>query len=425
MHVVVIGGGWSGIAAAMYAAERGACVTVLESRSYLGGRARSFVDRHTGTEIDNGQHVLIGAYTSMLDMISALGTEHVLQPQPALKVPFVDVSGRRTVLNAGRLPGTLGMAWGIATLGGLSWSSKRGILRWALQLQLGRLQAGEETCLQHLQRMGQTPQAIERFWEPIILATLNAPLHLADAQLLLAVMRLGFLGGTDAARILLPTTGLSWLLEPFPAWLEQRNGTVRLSTMVERLEADDHIVQAVWCSNGERIEADAVVIATPAASVQRILPEAKVPSFDNSPIISVYLWYNQSWLADDMVATLGTTIQWVFRKPSPGVVSLTISAASALASRSSEEIITQCDAELRQLFGLATDVYLHHGQVIKEKQATPLFLPTERAARCHQVPGVPRNVAVAGDWTDTGLPATLEGAVRSGRRAAAAVIAAE
>lgn len=424
MHVVVIGGGWSGVAAAMTAAEQGARVTVVESRGYLGGRARSFIDRHTGHEIDNGQHVLIGAYTSMLDVIRTLGTSHVLHPQPALHVPFVDVTGRRVVLDAGRLPGKLGMVWGIAALGGLSAVSRYRIMQWAVKLQLGFLDAANKSCLEHLRQHNQTPQAIERFWEPIVLATLNAPIDQADAQLLLAVMHLGFLGGTEAARILLPTAGLSALLHPFPTWLAARGGDVRLSTMVDRFEEDGNSVRAVICSDGQRIKADGVVIAAPASSAQRLVPNAKVPTFDVSPIISVYLWYSQPWLTDDMVATLGTTIQWLFRKPVPGLVSVTISAASDLASTTGEEIIAHCDRELRQLFHLPDTIVLEHGQVIKEKHATPLLRPSERELRSHRVEGVPRNVALAGDWTDTGLPATLEGAVRSGRRAAAEVLSA-
>ncbi len=424
MHVVVIGGGWSGVAAAMHAAEHGARVTVVESRGYLGGRARSFIDRQTNDEIDNGQHVLIGAYTEMLEITRTLGTNHLLQPQPALHVPFVDITGRRTVLDAGRLPGKLGMAWGIATLGGVSVASRVGILTWAVKLQLGQLDTGEQTCWEHLKRNGQSPEAIERFWEPIVLATLNAPLDQADASLLVTVMRLGFLGGPEAARLLLPTSGLSELLHPFPDWIAHRGGEVRLSTMVDRFEEDGDSIRAVICSDGTRIEADAVVIATPASSVKRLLPTIAVPSFDYSPIISVYLWYNHPWLTDDLTAALGTTIQWVFRKSRAGLVSVTISAASDLARTTGEEIIAHCDHELRQLFHLPDSIVLNHGQVIKEKQATPLLRPSERALRSYRVDGLPCNVALAGDWTDTGLPATLEGAVRSGRRAAAAVIAA-
>ena len=212
--MLVIGGGWAGIAAAVEAHRRGWQVTLVEERPYLGGRARSFVDRTTGEVIDNGQHLMMGCYHAALQTMKALGTDHLLDRQAALRVSFVEPGGRTAVLDAGRLPGRAGVAAGIWGLQGISTLGRLAILRMAARLRIGVVNGTSKTCRQLLEYEGQPLEAITRFWEPIILATLNATMDEAPADLLVAVMQLAFLGSGEDSKLYLPTAGLSQFRGP-------------------------------------------------------------------------------------------------------------------------------------------------------------------------------------------------------------------
>ncbi len=424
MKVVVIGGGWAGIAAAMEAARLGWHVHLIEERPYLGGRARSFVDRSTGDVIDNGQHVMMGCYHELLRIVHDLGTDNLLERQKALRVAFVDEVVGLDVLDASALPGKLGMLWGLLRLRNLPFSARIAIVRLALRvLQVPDAGRGL-TCVEFFRQTRQPQKAVERFWEPLVLATLNASVSDAPAELLSTVLRLAFFGTTDDAKLLIPTGGLSDLIEPFPAWLAARGGTVLASTSVDRINITDGRAVDVVLSDGSNLDVDVVIGALPQRALARLMRASGIGSElseepEMSPIVSVYLWYDRQWMTVDFAAALGTTVQWVFNKQrtTEGLVALTVSAASDIVGAPSEAIIRSCDAELRRLFPDAIrNAEMKHGVVIKEKHATPRITPQVHAMRpgTDAMHGQVRNLFLAGDWTQTNLPATLEGAARSG-----------
>lgn len=428
--VVVIGGGVAGVAAAVHAARSGAHVVLVEERPYLGGRARSFVDRTTGDVIDNGQHLMMGCYTDFLAMAKELGADHYFIKQPALRVRFVDADGSSDLLNAGYLPGKAGVALGMLLLRSIPLRDRLAALRFAVRLDLGRIRTAGETCKELLTRERQSATMITRFWEPIVLATLNARLDEADAGLLVNVLRLAFFGGAESSKLYLPSRGLSVYTDPLPAWLAERGGRVLLSTSVDRLVWDADKVTQVVLSSGEELSVDRVVCAIPPRPLRRLLEaspgiEYRPPDLQYSPIVSVYLWYDKQWMTDDLVAMLGTTIQWVFDRRAiteadvgvvrayPGHVALTVSAGDHLVDMSADDIVALCERELRTAFPAMSNSILLHSRVIKERQATLLATPAANVLRpSHLSIG---NITFAGDWTQTGLPATLEGAARSGK----------
>jgi len=429
--VLVIGGGVAGVSAAISAARTGSRVVLVEERPYLGGRARSFVDRTTGDVIDNGQHLMMGCYTSFLAMAKELGAEHHFIKQPALRVRFVDADGSSDLLDAGVLPGKLGVALGILRLRKIPLRDRLASLRFAVRLQMRRVHTVGLTCKQLLTNERQTPLMVHRFWEPIVLATLNARLEEADASLLTTVLSMAFFGGAEASKLYLPSHGLSVFTDALPGWLAERGGSVQLSTSADSLVWDGERVISVTLSSGQQLDVDRVVVAIPPKPLQRLLEASpgiayRPPNLAYSPIVSVYLWYDREWMADDFVAMLGTNIQWVFNRRSltqapeevvhafPGHVALTVSAGDHLVDMPGEEIVALCERELRAAFTAMQGVTLVHSQVIKERQATLLATPEANALRpCHLKIG---NITFAGDWTQTGLPATLEGAARSGEQ---------
>ena len=431
--IVIIGGGWAGIAAAVQAVRHGMQVVLVEERPYLGGRARSFVDRTTGEVIDNGQHLMMGAYRATLRTIAALGTTSKYRAQPALHVRFVEPGGMMDDLDASAfgLRGKLGVALGILRLRRISLRGRLAALRFALTLQLGVVETKGRTCMEMLRAEGQPDDVITRLWEPIVLATLNAPMDTAAASLLTTVLGRAFFGTAADAALLIPTDGLSAFIDPVTSMVEAAGGRVLTSTSVDSIHAEGQRVTDVVLSNGQTIHPAGVICAVPPRALSRIdgAPRVEIDGLTYSPIVSIYLWYDKAWLDDEFVAMLGTTIQWVFNRRRmvnasaeitaayPGHVALTISAGSHLVDRPAEDIIAACDAELRTVFTSMHGARLLHGLVIKEKAATFLATPDVEAQRPPCTTHF-ANLILAGDWTDTGLPATIEGAAQSGITAA-------
>lgn len=430
--LIVIGGGVAGISAAMHAARSGARVVLVEERPYLGGRARSFVDKTTGDVIDNGQHLMMGCYISFLEMARELGADEYFIKQRALRVRFVDADGASDLLDAGLLPGKYGVALGILRLRNVPLRDRLAALQFALRLQRGRVAAHGLTCKDMLTREHQSALIIKRFWEPIVLATLNARLDEADAGLLVTVLNMAFFGNAEASKLYLPSRGLSVFTDPLPEWLLARGGSVLLSTSVDALHWNGDRVTLATLSTGEVLAVDNVVCAMPPRPLQRLLDASpgisyRPPQLEFSPIVSVYLWYDKQWMTDAFAAMLGTTVQWVFDRRAiteadgdvvrayPGHVALTVSAGDHLIDMAADDIVSLCERELRAAFPAMSGVTLLHSRVIKERQATLLATPAANALRPpHLSIG---NITLAGDWTQTGLPATLEGAARSGAEA--------
>lgn len=435
---IVIGGGFAGIAAAAELARHGITTTLVEPRTYLGGRARSFADRETGEVIDNGQHLLMGCYTHALALFGLLGTRHLLAAQPRMHVDFIDPNGTIHAFDTSRLPGKAGTALGLARLSGLSAADKFRALQFALLVEYGFARPGNDSVEQFLQRYRQSPRMITRFWEPIVLATLNAHPREASAQLLVEVLRRAIFADAESSQLLFPAAGLSELIAPFLQWFERNGGTI-LHDSAEALLFNGNKATGIATTTGT-IEASAVISAIPPRALARLLPPSQLsdiaaiaPLIDYSPIVSVYLWFDRNFLPGKFYAMLDTTIQWVFnrrllcttpddiRSTYPGHLALTVSAADTIASASNQDIVERCIAELERAFPQARGARLLHSQVIKEKHATMRATPDINALRPNAITSA-EGFFLAGDWTNTGLPATIEGACQSGVVAARAVL---
>lgn len=432
--VLIIGAGFAGIGATIQAIEQGCDVLVIEGRPYIGGRARSFIDKDTGEIIDNGQHVMMGCYGAVLHILRRLGTEQLLYRQKALSVTFFDQNGEADILDAGYLPGKLGIAVGILMLKKLSWQSRMQALMFAVRLRLMKKQSVGETSLEFLRRMNQTEESIRRLWEPLILATLNAHPSTADATLLIEVLQRAFFGGREASQMLIPRNGLSELLAPFVPYVQSHGGQVMLSTSVESLKYHAETSTVSVIAEGKEYHADTIISCIPSFALQRIASPSLLGEHTYSllgdmvfsPIVSLYLWFDRDFMGDiRFCALLQTVTQWVFnrrllcecsdelREQYPGHIALTISAGTQIVGEQAESVVALCLEELRRCFPGASDATLLSWKVIKEKQATFLAIPPIEARRPEQKTYA-KNFFLAGDWTKTGLPATLEGAAQSG-----------
>lgn len=426
----------AGLAAAVELARAGSRPLLVESRPFVGGRVRSFVHAATGDEIDNGQHLMMGCYRDTLRLLELLGTRHLVTVQRRLHVEFRDADGAADrLLAVSLLPSPLDVLAGMLRLRRLSARERLGLVRVALAAR--RRERSVETVTELLTRLGQRRNARERLWNPIVIATLNTHPDVASAELFLEVMRRAFLGRGDDSRLVIPRVGLSQLLEPSIEYITARGGSVELGTSVTRI-VERGEVYTVEFKDRPPIEAPRVIVAVPPRSASSLLGsilEQVAPvgeALELSPIVSLYLWYDRPLSRlPAMTALLGTRVQWVFNRrrlidgeesAGTGLLSCTISAADIESATNGDEVIRLADTELRRAFAELDGARLVDALVVKEKHATfraGVGIDSLRPPTSTERDGL----FLAGDWTATGLPATIEGAAQSGFAAAAALLA--
>jgi hydroxysqualene dehydroxylase len=436
--VVIIGAGFAGLSAAAALAERGARVLVLEARPRLGGRATAFPDRVTGELIDNGQHVLFGCYSDTFDFLRRIGAEAHVRLQRSLEVPFIAPGGVRTCLRCPDLPSPLHLLAGVLEWEALPLADRLSVLRLAVPLvRASGLAADSETVREWLIRHGQRPAIRTWLWEPLAIAALNQPPEQAAAGPFARVLTEMFGGGPRAAAIGLPVRPLDRMYaEPARDYIERRGGEVRVNAQafVTGVTRDGGRVVAVDVRD-ERITAATFVSTVPWFAIADLfarvpLPGALARTVDAArrtpalPIVTVNLWYDRPVMQEAFVGLAESDIHWIFDKRvvlggDTSHLSIVTSAADALAPLGNEELIALAAARVRDVLPEAAAARLIRGVVVRERRAT-----------FSVAPGVPLRPAVttgidnfflAGDWIDTGLPGTIESAVRAGHLAAAAI----
>ena len=430
-HVAVVGGGFAGLAAAVRLARGGARVTLLERRPFLGGRAYSFTDPASGDVIDNGPHALMGAYTAALDFLAEIGSASKLAFQPRLHVTLADPALGLGAVAAPRVPGPLQAPAALLRYRLLSPGDRLRLLVGAVRLAARPVASlREHTVAAALTMAGQSAAACARFWHPLAIATLNEAPEVAAAAPFAAVLRKAFFAGARAARFAVPRVPLSELYTAdAQRALERAGGTVVTGAAVATLALDPGGVEAVVLRDGTRVEADAVVLAVPVAALLRLLPPAlrdvepfrALAGVATSPIVSVHLWLDRAvgWGAP-FLGLLGGRAQWLFDcGPATGghrLASVT-SGARFWDAASDDEIAAEVLADATAVLPALRAARVPRTLVVRERHATLSLTPAADAVR----PGVETPVAnlfLAGDWIQTGLPATIEGAVIAGRAAA-------
>jgi len=440
-NVIVIGGGFAGLSAATALAERGFSVTVVEGRQVLGGRAYSFNDPQTGDSVDNGQHLFMGAYHQTRAFLRRIGTTHLLKMQGSLAVDFVGDQNRSAKLRCLPLAAPWHLVSGLARLSTLSWGDRYSLIH--VKRALERAEAEKDlldeiTIDEWLTRARQSARAKRYFWDLIAIAAINEDTKVAAATGFVQVLKRAFFDEWTASSLGISLVGLSDLyVTASRRLIEENGGRVLSKSPVQRLDIRDGRVAGVVLREGARLEADWVISAVPAPALLRMLPKELVPSqpvfsklanLRYSPIISIHLWFDRPITRRLFIGMLDTQVQWLFNKSrlyddtsTKGYVSLVISGARAFEEWTDKRLLTMALEELRRLFPKARDAALLRSLVIKEHQATLSPVPGTEALRPeHQSPIA--NLFLAGDWTRTGLPATIESACLSGHACADLVV---
>jgi hydroxysqualene dehydroxylase len=414
MRVVVVGAGLAGLAAVCRLADLGCEVVMVERSRLLGGKATSFsVD---GVEVDNGQHVHLGCCTEYLDFVDRLGMSDVLWNQPRFEVTVLRRGARPAHLRAARgLPASLSLLPSFTWYSHLPMSAKLQVAR-ALR-RCGDPARPGETFAAWLSRHGQGAAAIHGFWDVFVVPALNARIDEVSAEDALFVVRTAFAGDSAAARIGWSRVPLARIAEAAAA---RANAVRTRTTVVSLLDGGDRVT-GVRTADGEEIAADAVILAVPPARLAGLLGDPDtygvngLRDFRSRAIVDVHLWFDTPDAGLPFAAILGSPIQWVFEKR-PGYVCCSLSAADDLVTRPESELVEMCRAELVAAWPRLASVRLLRGAVTRDPEAT--FVPTPGLHR----PGARTaraNLSIAGAWTATGWPATMESAVRSGRAAVA------
>jgi squalene-associated FAD-dependent desaturase len=428
---IVIGAGCAGFSAATALAESGAKVVVVEARPGLGGRATAFTDPETGERVDNGQHILMGCYYETFAFLRRIGAADRLRWQTGLKVPMIDRDGRHSVLSLPALPPPLNFLAGVLAWDALNWSERLSVLRIGsvLRASRGNEPSGSLSVRSWLEQNGQAPRLCELFWEPLALAALNQSIDQAEAIHFIRVLRRVFGPAPAAAALVLPAVPLDELYaEPARAWLEARGCEVRVNAPARILVSNGR-VQGVRIRE-DVIEAPVVVPSvpwhafgalfdSPPAEMQETITNAS--RLASLPIVTVNLWFDRAVMQEPLVGLPGRNFQWVFDRRAivggdASHLSLTSSGAEAIVAMPNQELAALALSEVRDAMPAARSAALLRSVAVREKRST-----FSLAADAPPRPGARtaiEGLILAGDWIETGLPATIESAVFSGHAAA-------
>jgi squalene-associated FAD-dependent desaturase len=441
--VIVIGGGLAGLSSAVALAEAGYRVRLLEKRPHLGGRAASYV-LPGGEHVDNCQHVTLGCCTNLEDFYRRIDAVSKIKFYDRLV--FATPDGRRGEMAASILPAPLHMAFSFARFPLLGWRDKYRIAQALLAIALsgGRPKdAGSDaaaiTMLDWLQGRHQTERAIRRFWEVILVSALDEDLDRTDARYGIDVFWKAFLSTRAGYRVGIPRVPLGGLYDGCRESIAKRGGEVSLRAGIRGLRVNGQRVEGIERDDGSVETADYYVSAVPQNILLELLPadvvdrEADFSNLRNlrtSPITGVHLWFDRTVMSEPFLTLLDSTIQWVFNKTQLNddatgntgqYLQIVISASYSLLTRSRQEIIALCLEELRRVLPAVSEAKLVKGTVVKEVAAT--FSPSPGSDQWRPQQRSPlAGLFLAGDWTATGWPSTMEGAVRSGYLAAEAVL---
>jgi squalene-associated FAD-dependent desaturase len=443
--VIVIGGGLAGLAAGVALAEAGWRVRLFEQRPFLGGRATSYV-LPDGEHVDNCQHVTFGCCTNLEDFYRRVGSADKIKFFD--RMLLLDPQGRRGEMHAGFLPAPFHMTGSFLTFAPLALKDKLAIARaFSDILRSGGHppdldKSGPLSMLEWLRRRKQTPAAISRFWRTVLVSALSEELDRIDARYGIDVFWKAVLSNRGGYRMGVPDVALADLYNGCRIAIERKGGEVALRSPLRKILIDQGAVTSVRFDADRKETADAYIFALPHGVAAELLPAAareldpslaNVQNLKDTPITGVHFWFDRSVMTEPFITLLDTTTQWIFNKNllhttgngknlgNIQYLQLVISASYDLLDKPRQEIIDLCLKEVRQALPAAREANLLKATVIKETAATFSPEPGVDRWRPQQETRI-RSMFLAGDWTATGWPATMEGAVRSGYLAAEAVL---
>lgn len=436
--VGIVGGGLAAVSAALTLLDHGAFPIVIERSAYLGGRAGSHPGRN-GNLLDVGQHVYLGCCTAYRRLLVRLGTDHLAPLTRRIDFALVDgLTGRMAPLRAAALPYPLSLAGALLRYEHLDLADRWATLRLVRRAQKA-YRSGEGRHMTFgawLAKEHASSSSIAYLWEPLIVAALNATPDEVSAYNAFMVIAQGLAGGATSAAVGLPRAPLAELLDPLDR-IVAHNGEVRRRTKVHSLKIDEHKAIGVNLGRDEHLACDAVIVATGPNDALRLLPREwqshpffeRVSRLDLRPIVNVHLWYDRPVLPRPMVGVVRSPLQWLFdltalySKPSgEGYhIAISLSAAEEWMALPGPALRERFVAEMARTFAPARDARIVRATVRKVRTATFACTPGHETMRPTNETPI-KHLFLAGDYTQTGWPSTMESAVLSGEAAALAAL---
>ncbi|MEO8512834.1 MAG: hydroxysqualene dehydroxylase HpnE [Ignavibacteria bacterium] len=431
--VSVIGGGIAGLSASVFLAEKGFSVTLVEASPKFGGRAYSFFDKASGLRIDNGKHILASWYKNTFDYLKLIGTYDKLSFQKQLEVVFRDSNGESYSLRASKLPPPLHLAGGIMGYKALELKDKLAVVRLVNKIKKNKFTENHLKGFNTeklFKLTAQTDKAIDYFWKPFIIAVFNAEPQDTSAYLFSNMIRMGFIekGGSE---LVLPNDFLSDIfVEPAIEYLKQKEAIILANNRVTGFKFNDTSISSLILEDMSEIQTDFYISAVPFFNFKSMLGEDVHNRFfdgleelSHSPIVNIHLKFDKdisSIFSSEFIGLLNTSSQWVF-KVTNDQVCVVISSAKEIAEKSKEFITDLALGELKICIPELIGYKVIASRVIKEMRAT--FVPDTRSLN-NRPPSATSisNFFIAGDWTDTELPATIEGAVKSSKNCVSEIL---
>lgn len=423
--VCIIGGGFAGLSAAVFLSQHNQFeITLLESSPGLGGRAYSFLDKTINQYVDNGQHIFAGWYKHSFDFLKIIGSFDKLKFQKSLDVKFVEPGGKITEV---KTPGLSSLS-GFFNTGPFTFKDITAVMNLISSIKLNRYSADELkkiTISDLLEKTNQTAKLIKYFWDPLVIAVFNASSDKASAWQFVNIIKAGF-SANGGSSLVLPKTNLDELyISPAIKYLNDNHVKVITSSRIKHLKFSDDKVESLVFDNGEESVYDYYISTVSFYDFKSLIgkeifdKEFKfVEKLQPSPIINIHYWFKGDGLkgiiTDDFLGVVDTNIQWIF-KQSESHLCLVISGADKLVDLKNDEILDISRKELYDCLPEISKLKIIHSKVIKEKRATFLPSPESNLSRPQNSTNY-SNFFIAGDWTDTGLPASIESAVISSRR---------
>lgn len=420
---LIIGGGLSGLTAASILSYKNVNVTLIESSPKLGGRTYSFTDKDTETEIDNGQHIMMGCYKETLALLNLIGAQSNFDYQKNLYLKFIDRNKNHFQLNASSSFYPFNLLFAVKNYDALDMNDKLTFILFLLKLPfVSKRSLRKISVKQWLNIENQSSNTINSFWEILCVGALNTNSAKASALVFYEILMQIFFKGNFATTIILPKYGLNEsIINPASLFIAKNGGKIISSETIKAVVVKNKKIVEVKSDENNYNEFDYVISAIPLHALEKIIPKENLEidlELNYSTILNIHIWLNKNNLQEKFYGLLKSPLHWIFVKEKH--INIVISDADYLAEKSKEEIYEFVMDELIQYTSIVRDDIKQY-KIIKEKRATFVPAITTLGKRPNSKTSI-RNLFLAGDWTNTGLPSTIESAVKSGRIAAEQVL---
>ena len=422
-RVLIIGGGIAGLTAASILSSKKNPVTLFEASPKLGGRTYSFFDSDVKTSIDNGQHILMGCYKDTLKFIKLIKAENNFNYQKNLKLDFITKDNSEFKIDTSKGVYPFNLLYALFNYGAFSSKDKIAFLKLVLKLPIiSKKILTKFTVSEWLAMEDQTESSVKNFWEILCVGAMNTSIQKASALIFHNILMQIFFNGNSSSTIILPKYGLSEsIVDPAVEFIISNGGFIRSSEAIKAIVVNNNKAVIVKTDTQTLEDFDYVISAIPNYSLQKVLDTSEVNfenSFEYSTIVNIHLWTNKLNLKEKFYGFLHSPLHWIFIKDQH--INIVISDANYLTDKSREDIFELVSNELSEIFSIKQSDITNY-KIIKEKRAT--FIPSINVLdiRPNCETNI-KNLFLAGDWTNTGLPSTIESAAKSGRIAAELVL---